>query len=75
MSMSSWRATIWPPFVEDGTMIGVLTPAAYQASMPSRTSAALLYSVTCEGIGNWGQVLQSYISRQTMARRRITCRR
>src|SRR5215471_19590303 len=36
--MSSWRATIWPPLVDEGTTMRVFTPAAYHASMPSRTS-------------------------------------
>ena len=40
-SISSCSATIWLPLVEEGTMISVFTPAAYQASTPSRTSDAL----------------------------------
>ena len=37
-SISSCSATIWLPLAEEGTTISVFTPAAYQASMPSRTS-------------------------------------
>lgn len=40
-SISSWSATIWLPRVDEGTMMSVFTPAAYQASTPSRTSVGL----------------------------------
>jgi 3(or 17)beta-hydroxysteroid dehydrogenase len=44
--ISSSKATICPPRVEDGTRITVLTPAARQASTPSRTWRAGPNNVT-----------------------------
>ena len=38
VSNISLMATIWPPLVEDGTRMGVGTPASNQASTPSRTA-------------------------------------
>jgi len=45
-AINSSKATIWPPRVEDGTRMTVLTPVARHASTPSRTSLALPNSVT-----------------------------
>src|SRR4029453_9608006 len=43
---SSSKAFIWFPCADDGTRMGVVTPAARQASTPSRTSFAVPKSVT-----------------------------